>query len=198
MHKTLLISVFILFFFSSCSKQEPNNNRDQMFFNIDRNLIQKEIVFSDIGIKIAPPKSWVLLDSMEIPKINVRTDNLSPPMSADSLVARAIYSDTLTKSIMVISRLVIQKGYETLVKTYDTLMQRHYDSFTSQKANFKKGKIFITQYLIQNQQIVNFRFLGYTLTKSIFQIDFIIPKKMYSKEIAKTVESSLGTLDLIY
>ncbi len=197
MYKGLLASVCILFLSLACSKQEPRDNREQMFFNVDTSLIQEEVVFSDIGIKIAAPKSWVLLDSTKIPKINARSAN-APLISVDSLVARAIYSDTLTKSLMVVSKIITHKEFEMLVRKYDTAMGKYYDSFTSQKANFKKGNISITQYLLQNQQIVNFRFLGYIPPKSIFQIDFVIPKKIYSKEIAKAVESSLGTLDLIH
>lgn len=197
MYKGLFVSISILLLSLACSKQEPGDSRDQMFFNVDTNLIQKEVAFADIGIKIAPPKSWTLLDSTKIPKIDTRSEN-APPISADSLVVRAIYSDTLTKSTMLVSKIITQKGFEVLLSKYDTVVGKYYDSFTSQKANFRKGNISITQYLLQNRQIVNFRFLGYTSAKTIFQIDFIIPKKIYSKEIAKTVESSLGTLDLIY
>lgn len=197
MYKGLLVSVCILFLSLACSKQESSDNRDQMFFNVDTSLIQKEVAFSDIGIKIAAPKSWILLDSTKIPKINARSEN-APPISVDSMVARAIYLDTLTKSLMVVSKIITPKKFEMLVRKYDTVMGKYYDSFTSQKASFKKGNMSITQYLLQNQQIVNFRFLGHTPSKSIFQIDFVIPKKIYSEEIAKAVESSLGTLDLVY
>ncbi|MCX7879910.1 MAG: hypothetical protein N2517_04540 [Ignavibacteria bacterium] len=193
----LKLFIFVSIFSISCSKSEISEARNEIFFNVDSNLIQKVIEFSEIGIKIAPPKGWVVLPSSEL-TTKIRIDEETGRRQTDSMLIKSVFFDSSSKSFLIISQISVGKSFEAYIDSLDSLFSAMFDSFTFQKANFRKGKISITQYLTQNEQIVNFRFLGLNLSNSVFQIDFVIPKAAYSTELAKVVESSLGTLEFIY
>ncbi|MGQ9818994.1 MAG: hypothetical protein ACUVQ1_03610 [Candidatus Kapaibacteriales bacterium] len=190
---------FYSFYFIGCSSEDkPRLHNDEIIFNVDSSKIDRAIFLTDLGISISPPKNWLSIDSSVISniiqKVNFRMD-------ADSNIARLVilnlFFDTTSKAMLLIGNIVSKSSADSVINNYEESLERVKDSFTFQKAKFLKSGINLNQYLIQEKDWVNFRFLGISPRVKVFQLDYVIPKSNFSPEIAKAIESSLGTLSFI-
>lgn len=87
--------------------------------------------------------------------------------------------------MLLIGNIDSKSPADSIINDYEKSLERAKDSFIFQKAKFSKNK---------EEDWVNFSFLGKTQPAKVFQIDYVIPKLNYSPELAKDIESSLGTL----
>ncbi len=186
-----------------CSEKKDNQSIDnnQIKFEIDSSLIGERVVFKSLGLEICPPKQWEKFDLTKYSDIFKNFTVVDSVNKIQKLIH--IFSDTMAKSFMFISEIVFRNSphKNTLKEIYEDLqssIQKLSKSYTVQIANLRKDNIELIQVLAFNNQFVNFRFFGITSHNKVFQIDYFIPKNYYTEQVARAIESSLGTLCLSY
>lgn len=191
----ILFLFFLLLLISCSGEDKPGRQSNEIIFNVDSTLIEDPIVLTEVGLKISPPKNWISIDSTAISNI-LQKINFQPNIniSDSKLIILKIFVDTINKALFLIANIHTKLGSDSIVNLFEKQLEKTKDSFTFQKAKFAKDGVELNQYLIQNQTLVNFRFLGISPTSKIFQIDYFIPKSKYSAELAKAIESSLGSM----
>lgn len=196
--KIIILFLVINIFFSCSTEDKPISRNNEIIFNIDSSQIDKAILLTDLGISISPPKNWLSIDSNAISKIIQRINHkFNVDSKVPNLIILKFFVDTISKAVLLIGNIDSKISADSIINDYGKSLERVKDSFTFQKAKFSKGQINLNQYLIQEENWVNFRFLGISPRAKVFQIDYVIPKSNYSPELAKAIESSLGTLSFI-
>ena len=195
------IRIFFTFFFLilviliSCHKEPPAESRKEMIFQVDSTLIADCRVLDDIGLSFHPPEGWALLtgDAMEAVREQTREDDPSVPFS---VVPEIIFNDESSMSILSVSRIVMKDdipGSKEFKNRYHDFIQRLEKSAHIQEDTFLMNGIPVTQYLIQDEFKVVFKFLLKNIGDNWVQFDYIVLRDTYSDEV-KAIESSVGSI----
>lgn len=195
----IIILLWVPIIFFSCSTEDkPIHRNNEIIFNVDSSKIDKAILLTDLGISIAPPKNWLPIDSYAVSKIIQKVKHrLNSDSKFPNLIILKFFVDTASGAVLLIGNIASKNPADSIINYYEKSLEKVKDSFTFQKAKFSKGEIDLNQYLILEKDWVNFRFLGISPQAKVFQIDYVIPKSNYSPELAKAIESSLGSLSFI-
>lgn len=183
----------LLILFTFCNRNENKNNSNELFFAIDTTLISSPLTFNDIGIKISVPKKWDRLDLKKIEFHSINRIFSTNTSSQDTLRVLGIFADTLYKCYLFVSEVIASKELSYLLNLFDSSLT-NMNKFKNLKGEFQKNGFLITQYLLQNQELVIFRLLSKSQNNRIFQLDYIIPRMFYDEKVARAVESSIGSL----
>lgn len=190
--KNILLLFVLVYAFISCQQREKPIVKDEIIFDVDSNLIGNVQEFPEIGIKLSAPKNWNRVDLKPVENL-LKNFEESKRSDGDTLSVLGIFADTITKCQLIVSLVKTQKDFNNFISNLDSTFSRS-QLFKFQRGNFQKGVFKITQYLLQSDRLVVFRLFSQAKNQKIFQIDYVIPKTNYSKEIAKAVESSIGSL----
>jgi hypothetical protein len=82
----------------------------------------------------------------------------------------------------------------TSVDKYKDLIQKNFSP--TKVGDFLKDNILFTQYLIQDENRINFKLLFFNPKDQLIQFDYILQKDSYVLEL-KAIESSIGSIKLI-
>ena len=63
------------------------------------------------------------------------------------------------------------------------------------KSEYILNGLDVTQFLLQNAQIINFKLILRNGDNKIYQVDYLSGREMYLKNVKK-IESSIGTINL--
>ncbi|ROL58313.1 hypothetical protein D9V84_00855 [Bacteroidetes/Chlorobi group bacterium Naka2016] len=190
---TKIMFTILLILFTFCNRNENKNNSNELFFAIDTTLISSPLTFNDIGIKISVPKKWDRLDLKKIEFHSINRIFSTNTSSQDTLRVLGIFADTLYKCYLFVSEVIASKELSYLLNLFDSSLT-NMNKFKNLKGEFQKNGFLITQYLLQNQELVIFRLLSKSQNNRIFQLDYIIPRMFYDEKVARAVESSIGSL----
>ena len=111
----------------------------------------------------------------------------------EGIAISAVYQDTTTGSLMILSR-VSEDQWEQYHDFVDNTLasplalEWNYVNATT----FTYNKFDVQQWLLQDLEWVNFRLL-FNKNASFFQVDYLIPTLKYDQEIARVIESSIGS-----
>lgn len=184
----LLIILFV--FFQNCQRERSKiNSLPEMEFEvIPTNL---GLTYQDsLGFKFNPPKGCSLVKE-DYSLINYDTILTYP------FEVKAAFLDSLTQTIVVVSDIskLLEKDYLKILKAPKQFFDKKKEWTEIKTAQFSFRKQIITQFLLQNSSLVNFKLLLYEGIKNRYQIDYFIPTNHYSSQ-AKLIESSIGSIRL--
>ncbi|WPP48864.1 hypothetical protein [Catalinimonas niigatensis] len=107
---------------------------------------------------------------------------------------RAVYQNDASQAFMVISA-ITEERWEQLSSSSG---QEAFSSavWTNMNAAAYGYKNFdVRQWLLQNQEWINFKLIFKTEKDRFFQLDYLLPSSEYNEQTAKAVESSIGSFN---
>lgn len=192
MRLKLVVFLLVVLLYISCSPS-GDKSKEQMFFHIDSTAIGERYIDENLHLEYYPPVDWQKATEEFQTNMNIQiseglqdtvieykiTDLYYTEIGSMLSVATIQFADTSLDAISRYKEMVIEKfqGYRTKV-----------DTFTS-------NDIGITQFLISDENIVNFKLLFYNPDSILIQMDYIVPFQVYEYELP-SIESSLGTLKI--
>jgi len=195
-----LIIILLVILIAGCVSNNKNETAEitEMVFIIDQELLGDTVYVKDKGIVFQPPDAWMQLPD-EIFGEAVRQMTRAIP-EAELFPTYPIHAFLRPEngSAMIVSEI---STADTVYNTSETLIQFHKritDQFTEEEVkttDFMKDRIHFYQYLIQKDDVVNFKFVFANTADEMFQIDYIVPSSVYLQE-SKAIESSIGTINL--
>jgi len=184
---------FCLFILSGfcCNKVADTNNENIskikiMQFNVDEKYINEQIKIEEINIYFSAPKNLILMDTVSFNKIQSDLEkkvNILPNTYKLNLLN--IFYDEKISFFCIISK-IMTENFDEIKKIFNENNKLKSDEFI-----YNDFKVF--QILYTNENILNFKLL-FNDTKNLFEIDYIIPKQNYNEEIARRIESSIGSI----
>jgi|GEM_PF-3614628 len=193
----VLISILLILFFNFCAESEKTNNIEEIFFSVDSSKLGEKINVSNLNISINPPKKWELMnyDSTLVILNSVKSQLENKVLL---LELQRLFIDSTTNSIMILSKLLDKShvGKKQFIELYTQQIKKIEEGSQLMINDFIKGEFDVTQFLIRNKNYINFKLVAFN-KKNILQLDFYVPPKEYNIEIAKAIESSIGSLNLL-
>jgi hypothetical protein len=191
-----LLVIILSIILVSCSDNEKLPGSEQiLLFEIDDKLLSDSVQLPAYNLKFNPPKNWEpiskgLFDSL-VQKI--QTQQLSDSIK---IIPLHVFFSELNQSILNVSAVEIQSS--NLENTIDQFEQREIDKAGIQnfkRADFVKDSLSVTQFLIEENNLIIFKIFVRINQNRIAEFDYIVPKNIYAGEI-KSIESSIGSIKL--
>ncbi len=169
----------------------------EMKFNVDENLLGKEITNHEFGFTFKAPVSWKETKEIELQDI---TNKLTKVLSGKkNFSVKPLYifvrNDGCVLNVAELSLQQVSNDFDDNIKLYEDIFLANHDSLNIKKAKYSKNGLRIAQYLLQDNRI-DFRLLFQDKKKNLIQFDYISERKNYLNEI-KAIESSIGSINLL-
>ncbi len=187
-------NIALILFLLFCSKQEKTSSPKvaELTFEIDSTKLELTSYNQDLGIQFNTPKEWKPIPRSLFEEFSKQISSIF--LEGNDFIVNPIFIflNQQNKSLLYISQ--FQKFEDsTTVKKYKDLIQ---ETFSPIKVgDFLKDDIIFTQYLIQDENRVNFKLLFFNSKNQLIQFDYIVPKDVYVPEL-KAIESSIGSIKL--
>ncbi len=189
MRKILLLLLIPSTIFLSCKKEILKENTLQ--FRVNKALLNNEEINDNIlNLSYRIPVGFnavKLNNTLSLKEINLDSISSLP------LENRSFYFDKKHFSFLIISLvkngIKKEKAIESLKKHSNrkTLWKEY--NFTT----FTNNQIAFYQFILQSNDYVIFKLLV-SQHKNLSEINYIIPKRFYTNEVAKKLESSIGSI----
>jgi hypothetical protein len=196
MYKALLL-LFLLSITGCTQRGEEKAGRPiELMFDINPELLGEIIRLDDKGIGFQPPKEWrsisdeVFAEAVSQIKQSVSRTDL---FSLRPLYVFLHHDRNSTLIVSVITSDSTFSNPSELVESYRVELNGRLHDSDYKETDFLKDGIHFYQYLIQSDDIVNFKFLLQNRNRELFQLDYIVPRAVYAIE-SKAIESSIGSI----
>lgn len=114
--------------------------------------------------------------------------------SDEGVEIRAVYQNDASQAFMVVSA-ITEERWEQLSSSSE---KEPFSSsvWTNMSAAAYGYKNFdVRQWLLRNQEWINFKLIFKTEKDRFFQLDYLLPSSEYNEQTAKAVESSIGSFN---
>lgn len=188
---TTFVVVFILF----CSSQEKNQTEttSELTFEVDSTKLELTTHNQDLGIQFNAPKEWTPIPRSLFEKFSKQISTNFLEGNDFKVNPISIFLNQQNKSLLYISQ--FQNLVDsTIVKKYEDLIQVTF--LPTKVGDFLKDDIVFTQYLIQDENRINFKLFFFNSKNQLIQFDYIVPNDSYVSQL-KAVESSIGSIKLL-
>lgn len=178
-----------------CSKPDKTSSQEvaELVFEVDSTRLELTSHDRYLSIQFNSPKGWTLIPKRLFEAFSKQDSSIFLQGADFKITPISIFLNQESKSLLYISQIHgIQDSAS--VDKYKALIQRTFSP--TKVGDFLKDNILFTQYLIQNENHVNFKLLFFNSKNQLVQFDYIIPKDFYVSEL-KAIESSIGSIKLI-
>ncbi len=184
------------FLLPGCSDNKDKPALSQMHFNVDSSLLNYPVQTEVASFSFAAPKNWNRIPRTRFAALQQQLAPLLENGVNPGLELVSIFYDESSGglcSICKIRSFPSDSAFQDSIKSYLKRLQSAFTSSAVYTGEYLKENIHIYQLLIQNPQIVNFKIIFKTNPNQAVQIDYVVPKKEYSRQI-KAIESSIGSI----
>ena len=182
--RMLIVTAFLTILLACNLLQTP-----EMKFDVNHTLLGLHEKNPALKVNYHVPAGFSKLSDTTFPD---RNKNI-PSQKEEGITISAVYQDTTTGALMILSQ-VNEDQWEQYHGFVDNtsasplaLEWNHVNATT-----FTYNKFDVQQWLLQDLEWVNFKLL-FNKNASFFQVDYFVPTLKYDKEIARIIESSIGS-----
>jgi hypothetical protein len=197
----VLMSILPAIFLLGCTGERERQDKvvAEMQFEVDQSLLGSRIATDIYGIQFHPPVDWDQVSPDVFTEAYRRLVPDEKVQHAFEIKPEYIFLNRHNGSSLIVSHVGItdpemDRGH-VLQEFTNTLADRPEGS-AARQTDFMKDGIHMHQFLIQSDEIVNFKFLMFTKTDALFQLDYVVPRNVYPAEI-KAIESSIGSIQYL-
>lgn len=197
--KLNILIVLIVLFGCTSDRDEATKQPVEMHFDVDQELLGETIVSEENEISFQPPKQWELLAGDVFQEAIRQFTRMQSAGDTFSIQPAYIFLHHRHGSVMIISEITVNDDKITspdIVQAFRRDVNAGLDAARYQEAEFLKNGLLVYQYLIQDDDTVNFKFLFQNKNNALFQVDYIVPRSVYAAE-SKAVESSIGSIHVV-
>jgi len=180
----------------SCKGPQQPEMKTEVLFNVNQSLLADTLSDDALGIVYQPPLYWKAVDSAYFDQVRELFATQKPFLS--NYVVRHYYQDDSTNSIMILTDLsmVEDSALDLMMKQMREMPEGGNKKFEVQIGEYGYHGFDVFQILLQNPAFINFKLIYLEGTDKKFQIDYMIPTKVYAGEV-RTIESSIGSVNKI-
>jgi hypothetical protein len=179
---------FSIFFLISCNGDDFNQKNDALKFYVDNSLLADSIFLENSNVLLRPPLGWEPISEIDFEK-------LSKSIKSEDNIFDIHLSNTyrsIDGALMIISSIQSKAdnfGYIPI--DYKELLIQQFSTEDIYSLKLSINQISVLQYLINTDKFVIIRI--FISSNPNYQIDYIIPRNIYEKELMK-IESSIGSI----
>lgn len=189
------MSIFLRFFLllslitstlSGCRQQVYK----QMDFQVNPSLLGSVTSDSILQINYAAPVSFNRLDNEQA--FQQHSANAAPEAGVH---IRAVYQDERTQAFMILSEVTYQRWQllaSSMASQAPEPASQVWETITT--TTFSYHDFDVHQWLLQNQDWINFKLLYRAVDKRYFQVDYLMPVAFYDEFAGRAIESSIGSI----
>ncbi|MBC8311830.1 MAG: hypothetical protein H8E72_05955 [Candidatus Marinimicrobia bacterium] len=185
----MVIIKLSIFFIISCNADDFDQKNDAMQFYVDTSLLSQSINFSKSEITLRPPIDWTEVtgkDFIKAANTIDSIDNLYPIKLVN------LFSSEQTSALMIFEINGDYTNFDYLPPDFSALLESQFSIDYVPFDNFNIGNVPVRQYVINAPEVIIFKL--FTSGKTNYEIDYIIPRSEYEKELKK-IESSIGSIN---
>ena len=188
-------ATFVVILILFCSSQEKNQTEKtaELTFDVDSTKLEKTTFVHDIGVQFNAPKEWTRISTSLFEEFSKHSSMILLEGNDFAVNPISIFLNKENNNVLFLSQLEVFED-STIVNKYKDLIQIKFSP--TKVGNFIKDDIIFTQYLIQDENRINFKLLFFNSKNQLIQFDYIISRESYLSEI-KAIESSIGSIKLI-
>lgn len=177
-----------------CSKQDNTSSTDvtELTFEIDSTKLELTSSDQNLGIQFNAPKGWTPISQAMFEQFSKQDSAVFVEGSNIAIHPISIFLNKADKSLLYVSQIQGTPD-STSVNRYKESIQKNF--VPTKVGDFKKDEIIFTQFLIQDEDRINFKLLFFNSKNQLIQFDYIVPKDVYVPEL-KAIESSIGSIKL--
>lgn len=184
MRKILSFGLIIIIL-AAC--KETRKQLPEMQFVINHDLLQEPVKDDKLAMGFCPPLQWnILSDSMQ----TVMKAAFAGKKSVQ-IEPREIFADSSYKNILFVCSLGENEKLDSL---YHESFMNDTNTWTQrEKMDYYHNEYVVSQYLLQNQGMVNYKLVFSKDNQYLFQMDYIVQRPI-NEATLKAIESSIGTV----
>lgn len=190
-----LLFFLVLLTLLSCSGSEKSAElASDLKFDVNPLLLDEDFSDSLTGMRLKIPLGW---ENLSTSKSESLKSKFEVHLQQDSSIV-AIYIDTLNQASLIISRKYQwdDSDLKRMYNTPDSVFNEAKQWDPIMKSDFMLNGLSVHQFLLQNKELVNFKLICGKGMGRKFQIDYVIGRATYLKQVKK-VESSIGTIRIL-
>lgn len=177
-----------IFFLISCNEDDFNQKNDALKFYVDTSLLANSIFLENSNTSLRPPLGWEPISDIDFEK-------LSKSIKSGDNIFDIHLSNTyrsIDGALMIISRIQSKAdNFGYLPIDYKELLIQQFSTKDIYSLKLSINQNAVLQYLINTDKFVIIRI--FISSNPNYQIDYIIPRNIYEKELKK-IESSIGSI----
>jgi hypothetical protein len=176
---------------ASCGEQTESTALQPMQFAVDSTLLGSVVEDAALGLRFQPPKGWEAFSEEQIDSMLEATLGMGDKL----LRPRYVFLHPEQGSVLTVSSLARDSSvtYAEQMASYEQALSGSLPPGAVKKAEFLKGSLPVTQFLIQTEAMVNFKLIFQESPGDLAQLDFLIPQSLYP-QTARMLESSIGSI----
>lgn len=192
------ISLNILFFSSIffCSCQNSHENFEQLYFNVNANLLNPVFLDSSYGFSFSPPRGWNAVTPEILDKIKQKIKKEVPFPGGAPYHIIQVFSDSLHMNFCILSACTFPPKISLLkekISLIDQQVREKFSKYPLQQGKIRLDRWKVLQYRILTEHQVLFKLFFLDLSNQWVQLDYAIARSSYSQTI-ESIESSLGSI----
>jgi hypothetical protein len=195
--KTSFIVILLPLLFLACGSKDDSHEIPEMEFLVNSDLLGTSIRDSLLNVTFNPPLPWEPLRNDVFAE--AKRQLLSGQSDSDtiSVIPEYIFLDDKLGSSLIVStvRFRTDSGTDNIGR-YHTSLKEHFSVEDVLYSVYVKDGIYFHQYLLQNEEIINFKLLTQETDNTILQWDYVVPRNAYTFEV-RAIESSIGSIKRI-
>ena len=185
----VVVVKLFMFFMISCNADDFDQKSDAMQFNVDTNLLSTSVYLENSNILLRPPIDWVPISSDEMERLS---ETIQGGNNIFSINLKKAYKSPEGALLIITQVNSKTNNFSYIPPDYVELLSEQFNIEEVPFDIFKIHQVPIRQYLIDAKEVVIFRL--FISADTDYQLDYIIPKKIYEKELKK-IESSIGSIN---
>jgi len=199
MFKKIILAVIIFsVFFNACSKKEEEISEVKTYrFKQNPNLLEEEREYKELGFSLGIPKTFTELDSLLFEKYSPLLLDLIADSQLKIEPQQIFFSDTLS-TLLFISKVFLPDSLDIKqqITFFNSLLEKHFDSFQLSKSEFEQDSTHFEQYIIKSDYMIYFKFLFQTKEKQYNSVDFIMNKRSFNDSTTSFIEAAISSIKM--
>jgi hypothetical protein len=197
----VFVSILLAIFFFACSGERERQEKAviEMQFEVDQALLGSRVAADTHGVQFHPPFGWDQVSPDVIDEAYRMTVPDEEVQNTFDIRPEYIFLNQQNGSSLIVSSVRIsdpELDRERVLREFKNTLADRSDETSVRQTDFMKDGIHIHQFLIQSDEVVNFKFLMFTKTDALLQLDYVVPKNVYPAE-SKAIESSIGSIQYL-
>lgn len=192
-HPLLLWLVLVLAcgVLASCGEQTESAVLQPMQFAVDSTLLGSVVEDAALGLRFQPPRGWEAFSEDQVDSMRQATSGMGDML----LRPRYVFLHPEHGSVLTVSSLARDSSvtYAEQIASYEQALSGPLPAGAVKKAQFLKGNLPVTQFLIQTDAMVNFKLILQEAPGDLVQLDYLVPQSLYP-QTARMLESSIGSI----
>jgi hypothetical protein len=185
-----------LFLLIKCSGEGTDKSGEDFYIN-DQSLLGIEVIDKDLGIKILPPKNWILMPSSLSKKIEARNGMNN---NQDNFIYQPVYlffNDSTGSVLSVGNVLTVDSTLSkySAINYYKSLLSTKYKNNDLTIGSFTKSNIAFTQFKFKKENLVSIKLIFENSRHEIIQADYSFPQ-LYANSLDGLIKASVGSIQL--